>query len=180
MRFRPFWAAFALCAVSLAEPPLSVQKLFEAVKSSIAQKSSDKDLADWLATVQLTNRLEDQTIEELQSMGAGSRTVTALKKLGSLSAKLPAASSPLVPAPSAQTYVQPPPPPDRELHSILTAVREYALTYAKALPDFICVQLTNRSVDPHYKPVARAHGRLPMSLLNSSATSTSRRNTTCS
>ena len=152
MRFRPFWAAFALCAVSLAESPLSVQKLFEAVNSSIAQKSSDKDVADWLATVRLTDRLEDQTIEELQSLGAGPRTIAALKKLGNLSAKLPVASSPSVRAPSAPAYVQQPPPPDQDQHSILADVRQYALTYTKALPDFICMQLTNRSVDPHYKP----------------------------
>jgi len=149
MRSRLLWAVLAFCAIALAESSLSVPKLAEAVKSSIAQKTSDKDVADWLATVRLTNRLEDQTIEELQSMGAGPRTVAALKRLGTLSAKLPAATSPSAPA---AEYVQPPPPPREEQHGILADVREYALSYAKALPDFICVQLTKRSVDPHYKP----------------------------
>jgi hypothetical protein len=151
MWIRSGLAALALCAVSFAESPLSVQKLVEAVKSSVAQKASDTSVATWLATVRLANRLEDRTIEELKSMGVGPRTLAALEKLGALSAKLPTAdtaSDPVAPTPK---YVQTPPPPNEEQSSILAAVREYAVNYSKTLPDFICLQVTRRSVDPHYQ-----------------------------
>jgi hypothetical protein len=48
--------------------------------------------------------------------------------------------------------VPPPPPPYEEQYRILNEVREYALNYSKSLPDFICLQLTHRYLDRHYKP----------------------------
>ncbi|MES1260146.1 MAG: hypothetical protein ABUS49_00315, partial [Acidobacteriota bacterium] len=44
-------------------------------------------------------------------------------------------------------------PADQE--KILAEVREYALNYTKSLPNFICLQVTRRSVDPHYQPGSR-------------------------
>jgi VWFA-related protein len=40
-----------------------------------------------------------------------------------------------------------PPPPD-ELQSILADARHYALDYRSSLPNYMCKQITNRSVDP--------------------------------
>jgi VWFA-related protein len=41
--------------------------------------------------------------------------------------------------------IQPPPP--EELKSIIEDAREYALKYSRSLPNFVCEQVTNRSVD---------------------------------
>jgi hypothetical protein len=152
MGFRSFCMAFAVCTVTFAQLPLSIPKLVEAVRSSIAQKNSDKDVAAFLATVRLTNRLDDRTIEELQALGAGVRTIAALKKLAESSAKLPVATDASAQTASDPGYVPPPGPGDEEQRRILAAVREYALNYSKTLPDFICLQLTNRAVDSHYQP----------------------------
>lgn len=135
--------ALAACAQSL-----SVDKLTEFIRSSIAQKIPDKDVATELVTIRLTSKLEDKVIEDLQHEGAGPKTVAALVKLADQSAKLAVAA----PKPAAPQYVQPPPPPDAAQQKMLAEIRDYALNYAKTLPDFICIQRTNRSVDLHFQP----------------------------
>src|SRR5258708_4345343 len=81
----------------------------------------------------------------MQGLGAGAKTVAALKDLRENSANLP---TPPPPPP-----VPPPPkpldPPDSIAQAkILDAAREYALNYEKQLPNFICAEATRRSVDP--------------------------------
>src|SRR5258708_12259840 len=81
----------------------------------------------------------------MQGLGAGAKTVAALKDLRENSANLP---TPPPPPP-----VPPPPkpldPPDSIAQAkILDAAREYALNYEKQLPNFICAEVTRRSVDP--------------------------------
>jgi hypothetical protein len=127
---------------------IPVEKLLEFVKSSIAQKIPDKDVAAGLASIRLTTKLEDKVVEDLQREGAGPRTVAALLKLADQSAQLQVAA----PKPAAPVYVQPPAPSDDAQQKMLAEVRDYALNYAKTLPDFICIQRTNRSVDLHFKP----------------------------
>jgi hypothetical protein len=88
--------------------------------------------------------LDDRTIEDLQSLGAGAKTVAALRELGEASASLRAAPPP----PPKPVYVPPPPPDSTEQARIIDETREYALNYTKKLPDFICVQVTRRDFDP--------------------------------
>jgi hypothetical protein len=73
--------------------------------------------------------------------------VAALTKLADQSAKLTVAA----PKPPAPKYVESPAPPAPDQEKILAEVREYALNYAKSLPNFICLQTTRRSVDLHYR-----------------------------
>jgi hypothetical protein len=126
---------------------LPVDKLVEFIRSSIAQKLPDKEVAGYLATVRLTSRLDDRTVEDLQGQGAGPKTVAALTRLADQSAALPVAK----PRPAAPAYVEPPPPPAEEQQKILDRIREYALSYSKSLPDFICLQVTRRLQDAHYQ-----------------------------
>jgi hypothetical protein len=132
---------------SLAQQTVSVEKLVEFVKSSVTEKLPDKEVAAQLASFRLSSKLEDKVIENLQREGAGPRTVAALTKLADQSATLVVAA-PKAPAPQ---YVEPPPPPQEAQQKMLAEIREYALNYAKTLPDFICIQLTRRSVDLHYQ-----------------------------
>ena len=87
--------ACALTVAGLCQQSISVAKLVEFVKSSAAQKLPDKEVAAYLATVHINQRLTDQTVEDLLGSGAGPKTVAALKKLVDQSEKL--APAPLLP-----------------------------------------------------------------------------------
>ena len=101
-------------------------------------------VAEYLRNVKLTDKLDDRTIEDLQSLGVGPKTVAALRELGEASAGLATAPPP----PPTPVYVPPPPPSSDEQDKIIEQAREYALNYTKQLPNFICVQVTRRDVDP--------------------------------
>jgi hypothetical protein len=97
-----------------------------------------------LRHVRLTDKLDDRTIENLQSLGAGPKTVVALRELGEASASLRTSAPP----PPKPVYVPPPPPSSIEQEQIIDQARDYALNYTKQLPNFICVQVTRRDYDP--------------------------------
>jgi hypothetical protein len=139
---------FVFALPGLAQQAISVEKLVEFIKSSVTEKLPDKEVAAQLVGYRLTSKLEDRVIEDLQHEGAGPRTVAALTKLADQSAKLVVAA----PKPAAPKPVETPPPSQDFQQAMLAQIREYALSYAKSLPDFICIQLTRRSVDLHYQP----------------------------
>jgi hypothetical protein len=138
-----------LCALaSLAQQQITVEKLLEFVNSSIATKVQDKDVAAYLATVKLSEKLDPRTVEDLRGKGAGPKTVAALTSLASASAGLPApAQKAAAPKPKVRAA-----PSYEEQQKVIREVREYALNYSKTLPDFICLQVTRRYIDRHYKP----------------------------
>lgn len=139
------------CFCALAAFPqqqITVEKLLEFVNSSISTKLQDKDVAGYLATVKLSEKLDPRTVEELRSKGAGPKTVAALNNLATASAGLRAPAPKAAAAPRKERAA----PSYAEQEKIIREVREYALNYAKTLPDFICMQVTRRSVDLHYKP----------------------------
>ena len=90
-------------------------------------------------------------MKELLFLGAGPQTVAALKRLEESSAKLPPASDASAATAVTPKYVQPPPPSSDDQRTLLGEVRQYALNYSDSLPDFLCIQVTRRSVDPHYQ-----------------------------
>jgi hypothetical protein len=139
---------FLFALSGLAQQSISVEKLVEFVKSSITEKLPDKEVAAQLVNYRLTSKLEDKVIEDLQHEGAGPRTVATLTRLADQSAKLTVAA----PKPPAPKPVETPPPSQEFQQTMLAQIREYALNYAKSLPDFICIQLTHRMVDVHYQP----------------------------
>src|SRR5262249_6641877 len=111
------------------------------VQSSHKLGHSDKQIADYVKTIKMTERLDPATVEDL---GGGPRTQEALRNLMTASVSLPA---PKPPAP--KPVAQPVPPPDAaEQQKALAAAREYALDYSKRLPNFICTQVTRRYEDP--------------------------------
>lgn len=109
-------------------------------------KQSDQEIAAFLSKVKLSERLDDATIEKLQSDGAGPKTVAALRALRDRSAALPAARPAAVSAPPKPL----PPPSSEEQAAILDAVRQYALEYSEKLPDFVCHErMTTFAGAPH-------------------------------
>lgn len=138
----PLLLALSALAAS-GDMKISVQDLIKFIRSSIDLKQPDKQVADYLKHVRLTNKLDDGTIEDLQGMGAGARTVAALKELRGTSEKL------VLPPPVVEIPKPAPlPGPDSiEQGRIIMAVHQYAMTYTKQLPNYICVQVTRRYGD---------------------------------
>src|SRR5262245_32847058 len=91
---------FAVCLAASGQA-LSVEKLVAFLESSqklIAEgKMTDRELAKYLSTVKLTERLDDRTLEEIQGFGKiGPNTLKALESLRERTQTL-AAAKPLAP-----------------------------------------------------------------------------------
>ncbi len=126
-----------------ADMSLTVNQLTAFIQSAVKLKQPDKQVAEYLHHVKMTEKLDDRTIEELQGMGAGLKTVAALRELGEASNSLPTAAPP----PPKPVIVPIAPPDSIEQEKILDEARQYVFDYTKSLPNFICVQVTRRDVD---------------------------------
>lgn len=133
-------------SLSLGAQTLTVSRLEEFLTSSVKLKATDKEVADYLGKVKITTQLPPNFLLEMKALGIGPRTEQALKALAARSASLAPApelkpkeriAPPVRPAPSAA-----------EQERLLAWMRDYAGNYDKNLPDFICVQVTRRYMDP--------------------------------
>ncbi len=138
-----FLLAVALAVPAASDMTLTVEQLIGFIKSSVSLKQPDKQVAEYLKHIKLKNKLDDDTIEELQSAGAGPKTVAALKELGETTASL-AEPPKVVEAPKPMPMA---PPDSIEQGKILEAVREYALNYTSQLPNYICIRVDRRYGD---------------------------------
>jgi hypothetical protein len=143
---RHILACWLLAVTLAAQSPLrlSVDQLLGFVRSSVKLRHPDKQVAEYLKKVTLTQRLEDRTIEVLLADGIGPRTAEALKVLRDASATLKP------PPPKAAAPVAPviPPPSSIEQAKILDQVRDFVRDYDSKLPNFVCMQVTRRFQDP--------------------------------
>jgi hypothetical protein len=112
------------------------------VRTAIQAKQTDNQLSKYLHKLKLTESLDEHTIEELQSEGAGPKTVSELKRLRETSQTLPKPAIPPV-------FESPEPPSTAEQNRIVEAAREIALGYTKSLPDFIATEVVRRYSDEH-------------------------------
>src|ERR1022692_252674 len=117
----------AISLAALSQPAVSVDQLVTFVKSAVQKKLDDKKVAEEVQKIKLGNRLDGKTVEELQRLGAGPKTVAALQKLSEASASLAAAAQVVASAPAVF-----PPPPPAELKSILAEVQQNALNYTRS------------------------------------------------
>lgn len=146
MRIRIVIAALLLCLGAFAQMALTVDKLVEFMQSAIKAKQPDKQVAEYVSRLKLTQKLDDRVIEELQGEGLGPKTVAALRNLSAASSGMPVAELKKV-EPPAPPPPEPSPSPEQQ-KKILDEAREYALNYSKSLPNFICAQNTRRYGDP--------------------------------
>jgi hypothetical protein len=144
MRRRVAFCVLAGVLIAAAQATLTVDQLVSFVTSSVQLKHSDRQVADYLKGVKLSNRLEERTVIELQASGAGPRTVEELRVLQKASASLPPPSAKA----AAKPPVEIPAPPPAEWKKVIQQATEHALNYSKQLPDFICTQVTRRYHDP--------------------------------
>lgn len=142
--FRHFCFVAAIAVAANAQTmTLTVDKLVSFIQSSIKMKQDDVKVAEMVKKIKLQDKLDARTVENLQGIGAGPRTVLALKALMTESSALPVAAPP----PPKPVYVPPPPPSSIEQKEILAQITESALNYSDNLPNFICLQVTRRYVD---------------------------------
>ncbi len=124
---------------------LSVAQLKNVLRSSIKLQHQDKQVADYVKKVTMTEKLTERDIEEMLGEGLGPKAADAMRSLVQASASLPA------PVKDAPVKAPPPPmpPPSSEVQAqVISEARELALSYTKRLPDFICLQVTRRYADP--------------------------------
>ena len=157
MRYRLLACLLAIASLAMGQAKLTIQQLVTFVKNQQQMikegKSTDKETAKWLATVKLSEKLDESVIEDLQGAGVGHETIKALERLSDLSKNLAAAN------------LQPPLPDDPipipssiEQGKILDEVRDYVMNYDSSLPDFICLEVETRKVAP--RPGGRYGGRV--------------------
>jgi hypothetical protein len=143
--------ASTLAAQGVAqEVKMSAAQVVSFVRTS-AKSSPDKDVAEYLRKVTMTDRLSDDALESCIQAGAGPRARSALMELASQSATLPETKKAVVAASATAAPpkpVGPAPPSEEEKQKALEKVTEYARGYIKNLPDFTCTQVTRRFVDP--------------------------------
>lgn len=138
-------AVVVLSALVLsAQQKMSVAQLKSVLRSSIRLQHNDKQVAEYIRKIQLTERLTHRDVEELLGEGLGVRAAEELRKLVAATASLP----PPVKDPAPVKPVPMPPPSSVEQARVISEAREMALSYTKRLPDFICLQVTRRYVDP--------------------------------
>ena len=143
-----------ICALTLsAQLKMTVEQLMGFIKSSVQLKHDDKKVAVYVHKIQLANKLDLRTVEEMQSMGAGPKTLEALRDLSAASMNLPV---PPKPQPKPAPVVIPA-PTFADQKKLIEEVRNYALTYTKQLPNFICNQVTRRYDDPSGADFWRQH-----------------------
>jgi hypothetical protein len=127
-----------------AQANMTAAQVVAFVKSAIHQGNDDRKVADTLRKLTLADKLDAGAVEELRSIGAGPKTVAALRELSEASASLPAAPPPL-PKPPLAVFTAPDP---GEQNQILAEVTRNALNYSQNLPNYICTQVTERNIDP--------------------------------
>jgi hypothetical protein len=135
--------ALLLAVFAQAQMKMTAEQLVNFIESSIRLKQNDRQVADYVRKIRLSDHLDERVVEDLQGKGAGQQTVSALKVLATASAGMPA---PLPPAPKPVPVVIPP-PDSIEQKAILAQITENAVNYSKGLPNFLCLQVTRRYID---------------------------------
>lgn len=148
MKWRAILVACLCAALMLAQGmKMTVGQLKSMLRSSIKLQHQDKQVAEYVKKVTLTEKLTERDIEELLGEGLGPKAADALQGLVKASAGLAAPmKDPAVVRPAALPPM--PPPSSEEQAKVIAEARELALNYTKRLPDFICLQVTRRYVDP--------------------------------
>ena len=145
---------------------MNLQELVDFMRSEMAMhQSTDKQMAAEVRKLQLTEKLTDKTIIDLQAQGAGPKTVEALKELRDKTKDLKPTGQDLTSSPATapdntltapsgmqtgtlSSKAPPIPPPDSvRQQQILDQLKEYAANYTGNLPNFMCVEVTNQFVD---------------------------------
>ena len=137
MRFQVAFLAASLLAG--AQGRGSVGALVAQVRNELQRARSDNRIAKDIRKAQLSERLDDRTVEILESEGAGPETVQELLILRDRSADMPRPATPAIP--------EPPAPARMAQVQVWNAAHDNAVNYTESLPDFICSEVVSRYLD---------------------------------
>lgn len=166
MKFKVWLLALCFVLSLHAQMSMNVQQLADFLRSELALKQhSDKQVAAYVKKIQLTERLTDKTITDLEAQGAGPKTLEALRSLRDQTASIKKSSPDATYSPATapdnslasgpetavlQSATPPPPPPNSvQQQQIIDAMKQYASSYTSNLPNFICVEVVRQGIDPH-------------------------------
>ena len=134
-------AVAAIAVLAAAHPPeSSVATLIAVVQRAVERQDSDGKLAGEIRKIRLVQRLDDHVIEELESEGAGPKSVAEMLDLRDLSADLPEPAS-------LPDFPEPPLPMRAEQDGILRSAAANAINYSAGLPNFMCTEVVHRYED---------------------------------
>ena len=134
-----------MAATLVAQSGLSYVQLRQFIRSSIDQRLNDKEIASYLRRQVVRFAITDGLIEEFVGWGVGPRTLKALEELQTATSGMPEPEG----LREAQDKPRQPPPPSQEEQSrIIETARQSAIAYTDDLPNYVCLQLTRRFVDP--------------------------------
>lgn len=179
MKFRLTALILCGCLYLQAQTQMNLQELVDFIRSELAMKqSSDKQMAAEVRKLQLTEKLTDKTIIDLQAQGAGQKTVEALKELRDKTKDLKPTGQDLTSSPATapdntlsapsgtatatlSAKAPPIPPPDSiKQQQILDQIKDYAHNYTGNLPNFMCVEVTSQFVDRRSQNDFRSSGKI--------------------
>jgi len=123
--------------IAAPDDTTTVNGLIDLVRSSMAQKKSDKALARSVHKLTLSRRLDLRTMEELESEGAGPETLGALEFLYEKFASRPASTD-------TPPFKMPARPSVDQQRSIFHEIDLNAIHYTRSLPNFICTEVVHR------------------------------------
>ncbi len=114
------------------------------LRSSIQLKHDDRQVANYLKKVQLTELFTERDYAEIVAEGLGPKAAEQLRVLqqATISLPKPVADPVKPPVPSLPT------PSEAEQRKLIEEARQISLGYTKSLPDFLCLQVTRRYFDP--------------------------------
>ncbi len=156
MRSGPFALTVALWVSCAIAQDGSAGGLLAVVRAAVKAGGDDAAVAATVHNTKLTERLDDAVIEELQSEGAGPKTLEELDRQRELTRKLAATAE------RPQLFDAPPEPTAEERARLLDKAREIAMQYTASLPDFLCTETVRRYVDPKVAEAWKATDTLKM------------------
>jgi len=140
MRLALSVAIFVLPALAADPPPSTVKDVVALVREGLAAHHDDKQIAKALSKLKLKEKLDALPLEELESAGAGPKTVQELGRLRDISDLLSLPDDP-------PKFTEPPMPTQEEMVAAIHHARVYALNYTARLPDFLCNETVERFED---------------------------------
>ena len=129
-------AAFAPVSL-LAAAAHTVDELVRTVSDALQGRQSDSELARRLHRIDLREKLDNRTAEELESQAPGPQSISEIERLREL-------SSGQLPPQVLPQFASPPEPALDEQRKVLEEARAKALAYTAGLPDFVCTETIRR------------------------------------
>jgi hypothetical protein len=123
-----------------AQTPVArpVEDMVRAVRSGLQARESDEQIARAIEAIKLTDRLDDEVIEQLQTEGAGQLAIDKLERQRDISCNLPPPAVPL------RLFESPVTPSAEEQSRVIELARAWTTQYMASLPNFLCEKEVSR------------------------------------